>query len=112
MIGRQRLPGSGIDLPVSLIERLVLVLALVLPRELPAPPDVHEAVIPLGAFGSGADDFHVLFKTVVGARRISLGWGGLAEQPTEIDEMLLAGRALGKLNRRPFGHKLIGSKRR
>ncbi len=64
--------------------RQIGVLALVLPSEMLAHPDIGES-LPPGALG------RALFEAVPGPVRVGFGWSLLAEHPAEIDEMLLCG---------------------
>ena len=96
-------------LPIRLIERLVLVLPLVFPCEISALPDIDKPLVALGAFGGRADDLDVLFEAVIFACGIGLGGRGLAEQMAQVDEMLVARRALRELRPGPLLNEFVGS---
>ena len=76
-------------------------LALVLPGEAVALPDVGPALaagVPAGA----------AFEAVAVAGGIGLGRRGLAEEPAEVDEVLLGCGALLELGGAPFCDELAG----
>jgi hypothetical protein len=77
-----------------------------------ALPDVHEAVLALGALGRGADDLDVLLEAVVLDGGVGRGGGGLAEQAAEVQEVLVAGGALGELGAGPLFDELLRVLRR
>ena len=54
-----------------------------------------------GAKGAGGDG-DAFFEGVLGAGGVVLGGGGLAQQPAEVEEMLLAGGPLGQRRPRPL----------
>ena len=78
------------------------VVALVLPGEVVALPDVSVA---LSASGLG----RARLEGVPGARRIGFGRRGMVQQPAEVDEMFLRHRALVQLDGTPFGDESLGS---
>ncbi|HET6250460.1 MAG TPA: hypothetical protein VFE47_22420 [Tepidisphaeraceae bacterium] len=86
-----------VNLAIGVIEGFVFVLSLVFPGEVPAFPDINEAVVALGAFRCGAHDFHVFFKAVVLAGGIRLGRRRLAKDVTYVNEMLMARLAFGEM---------------
>src|SRR5205823_5713139 len=92
---------------ICCIQCLVLVLALVLPCEAAAFPDVNETVVALGALGRGTDDFHMLLKAVVRAGGVGFGGRRLVEEMAEVDEMFVARRALGELRLGPLVDKRL-----
>src|SRR5205823_9191444 len=96
-----------VELAVGLVQRLVLVLPLVLPGEEPALPDVDEPALALAALGGGRGDLHRLLERVVAAGRVERRGRGMADQTTEVDEVLVTGRPLGELDRLPLGDKLL-----
>ena len=76
-------------------------LALVLPGEAVALPDVGPTLaagVPAGA----------AFEAVAFAGGVGVGRRGLAEEPAEVDEVLLGGGALLELGGAPFGDELAG----
>jgi hypothetical protein len=79
----------------------VLPLALVLPAEAGAAPDVGPAV---AAAGLG----RAILEGEPLADRVGLGRRGLVEQPAQVDEMLLRRRALLERGVPPFANEGVG----
>ena len=79
----------------------VFVLALVLPGEAVPSPDIG----PTAAAGVLAG---AALKAVALPARIVLRGRRLAQQPAEVDEMLVRGGTLFQFGRPPFGDKLLG----
>ena len=79
----------------------VLPLALVLPAEAGAPPDIGPAVAAAG-LGRPVLEGEPL------AGRVGLGRRGLVEQPAQVDEMLLRRRALLERGVPPFANEGVG----
>ena len=77
----------------------VLALALVLPGEVVAHPDVGEALATLGLAGS-------LLEGVPLAGRVGVVGRGLAEHPAQVDEVLLGRGPLGPRAALPLRHEL------
>ena len=77
----------------------VLALALVLPGEVVAHPDVGEALAALGLAGS-------LLEGVPLAGRVGVVGRGLAEHPAQVDEVLLRRGLLGPRVALPLRHEL------
>ncbi len=65
-----------------------------------AHPDVGPAFLVFAGF-------HAFFEGVPGAVGIGLGRFGLAEQLAQVEEVLLAGAALGEGHTLPFGDELL-----
>ena len=80
----------------------VLVLALVLPAEVAAHPDVGPAVAAVGLVDAALEG-------VPGAVGVGLGRLGLAEQVAQVEEVLLAGGALGERHLLPLGDEFLRS---
>ncbi len=85
--------------------REVLALALVLPGEVAALPDVGEAV-------TSAELLGTLLERVRVAGRIGLVRRRHAEHPAQVDEVLLGGGPLGPLGAGPLGGELARRHRR
>ena len=88
---RPELPECGVE---------VFPLPLVLPGEVVALPDVGPAVA-AGVLASAP------LEAVSLAARVGLGWRRLAEQPAQIDEVLLRGRAFLQLGGAPLVDELV-----
>lgn len=97
-----------IKLPIGFIERIVFVFAFVFPGEATALPDIDEAGVALRALRGSAHDSDMLFKAVIGPRRVGFRRRGLIQNAAQVNEMLVACRALRKLRRRPLRDKLLG----
>lgn len=96
------------ELAVGVGQVAVFPPALVFPGELAAPPDIGKAVLALRPGGRGPGDGDALLKGVFGPGRVVFGGGRLAEHPAQIEEVFLAGGALGQLDRRPLGDEFNG----
>ena len=68
----------------------------------------HRTASPFAALGGGGYDFYVLLEAVILAGGICLGGCGLAQQVAQINEMLVAGGALGELRFGPLRHEFFG----
>ena len=79
----------------------VLALALVLPGEEAALPDVGEAV-------AAAQLLRALLERVPGAVGVGVGGGGLAQDAAQVDEVGLRRRALGGGDAAPLRGELAG----
>jgi hypothetical protein len=89
----------ALELEVGGLE--VLPLALVLPGEEAALPDVGEAVAALQLLGP-------LLEGVPGALGVGVGGSGLTQDAAQVDEVGLRGRALGGRDAAPLGGELAG----
>ncbi len=81
----------------------VFVLAFVFPAEVAAHPNVGPAVAALGFS-------HAAFERIPGAFGVGSGGFGLAQQVAEVEEVLLAGAALGELRGLPFLDEFVGER--
>jgi len=99
------------ELPIGVGQVAVLVLPLVLPGELGAPPDIGEAAIPDGPLARPGGDRNA-FSKAYSAPVESCSAGVGCEQPAQVDEMLLAGRPFGKLRGRHLAMNVAGVIRR
>ncbi len=79
--------------------------AFVFPTEMAAKPDIGPAV-PGGIWVVGVLA-NTAFECVPRAFRVGRGGLGLAEEVTEVEEMLLAGAALGELGGLPFLNEFV-----
>ena len=59
----------------------------------------------------GARDGHALLECVLGPGGVVPGGGGLAQESAQVDEVFVAGAALGELGPRPLGDEPGGSQR-
>ena len=82
----------------------VLVFALVLPGEEALFPNIGPALTAPLLVGSR-------FESEVLAGRIIFGGCGMADQATEIEEMLLSGGLLTQISVAPFGDEVLGGER-
>jgi hypothetical protein len=68
-----------------------------------------ETALALAALGSGLDRLDRLLECEIFPRRIRSGGRRMIQQMAQIDEMLVTGRPLGKLDLRPFLDNRRGS---
>jgi len=95
--------GEGVAVEEELVIGVVqiLVLALVFPAEEIFFPDIGEAI-------AAAMLFCALFKAEDFARGVGLGRGGMAQQVTQVQKMLLRGRAFLEFDFSPLGDEFSG----